>query len=241
MRTAALIILLFIYLTSSCATSNTTSNYTAPNSGLRIFSYSMFPDRKFVVLSEHSDIDIANSILSSYSTNDLINALSIAYVQLPYEEQLYVSDAFKNTESLPYRFQESLVVAVTAGDVVHSNPTLNSLKDLLIVTYSNMSQQETQSRYYYGLTPTEQWEFNQRWNALQQQYQQGKQVQSKESGGFWRALGTIVVGIIAGYAAYRASTYNSAINNQLNNLQFQNMRIESQLNSIQNDLRRLAR
>lgn len=242
-------LLIIVCLISSCAASTTSNNYTTPDFGLRTFSYPLFPNKQYIVLKEHNDVDIANRILSSYNTNDLINALSIAYIQLPYEQQLYVSNAFKNTTTFPYRFQEALVIAVTTGDAIHENPTINALKNLLIVAYGNMSQDETQSRYYYGLTKTEQGLFNQRWNTFaywyklkqeQEQYKQQQQVQSEQSGGFWNTLGIIIVGILAGYVAYKASTYNSSINHQLWNLQSQNTRLEWQINNIQSDLRRLA-
>jgi len=55
----------------------------------------MFPDKNFIKLKEHNDYLIALKILASYSRDDLINALSIAYVQLPYEEQLYVSSELR--------------------------------------------------------------------------------------------------------------------------------------------------
>jgi len=277
MRIMILRLLLIICLISSCATSNT-SNYstfvdnTVKNYdfGLIVFSYPLYPDKHYIVLKEHNDIEIASRILSSYNTNDLINALSIAYTQLSYEQQQYVSNAFKNTTTLPYRFQESVVIAVTSGDEIHQNPTLNALKNLIIVSYGNMGQDEIQSRYYYGLNSVEQNVFKERWKTVQfwykekqradqEQYQSQvqsnqaqvqsnqaqvqsnrSQVQSNQSGGFWNTLGTIIVGVVAGYLAYRASTYNSRINHQLNSLKFEHSWQSMQLRNIQHDLRRLA-
>ena len=254
------IILLFtvlVFLNASCTPSRNSTNNVAtsvPDFGLIVFYYSLTPDTKFIVLKEHNAVVIANSILSSYNTNDLINALSIAYLQLPSSEQTYVNSAFKNTSSLPYTFQRALVIAVTSGDEINQDATLNSLKDLLIVAYRNMTQEEVQSRYYYGLTTMEQQVFQQRWNNFVQWYnqqqvqqqeeqyrqQQEQQAQSTGSGGFWRTFGLIVVGVIAGYAAYRASTYNSNVNSQLNQIQMQNTQLQGQVDSIRSDLRRLA-
>jgi len=77
--------LLLILLTlTSCATQNSSKQYSSsePDFGLRLFSYPLYPDKQYIVFKEHNDAVIANKILSSYSTDDLINALSIAYVQL---------------------------------------------------------------------------------------------------------------------------------------------------------------
>lgn len=257
MKKLRLLLIVFVFLNSSCASSTNPTNSIAtpePDFGLRIFSYSMFPDKKYIVLKEHNDIVIANSILSSYNTNDLINALSLAYLQLTAHEQAYVNNAFHNTTTLPYKFQEALVIAVTTGDELHQDPTLNSLKNLLIVTYGNMTQEEVQSRYYYGLTKMQQQVFQQRWNNFTQWYneqenmkreeqlrqQQEQQAQSNSSGGFWKTLGVIVLGVLAGYSTYRASTYNSNVNSQLNWIQMQNTQLQGQVNTIQRDLRRLA-
>lgn len=114
-----------------------------------------------------------------------------------------------------------------------------------------MTQQEVQSRYYYGLTEFEQEVFKQRWNDLvywenlrKEQYEQQQREQEQEErqsgSGFWGALGKIIIGVVAGYVAYRATTYNSNTNIQLNQLQMQNTQMQWQLNNIQSDLRRLA-
>ena len=243
-----IVIISLIYL--SCASSTYNSkNQNVPEFGLSTFNYGMFPDKKFIVLSEHTDHLIALKILGSYSTQNLINAFSIAYVQLPAEQQGYVSNAFANTDTFPYRFNEAITLAVTKGDEVEQDPILNSLKNLLIVTYSNMTLEEVQVRYYYGLSRFEQETFKNRWNRYNNwheqqkvQQQQAEQEVESESGGssFWGTLGKVMLGIVAGYAAYRAATYNSRIEHNLTQLRMQNFQMQSQIGHIQSNLNRLA-
>ena len=49
-----------------------------------------------------------------------------------------------------------------------------------------------------------------------------------------------MLGIVAGYAAYRASTYNSRIEHNLTQLRMQNFQMQSQIGHIQSNLNRLA-
>lgn len=251
-RKVLIILISFIYL--SCAASTGTPDYqttstNTPNFGITYFHYALFPEKQFIVLKEHNDYDIAIRILASYTRETLINALSIAYVELPSDEQLYVSNAFSNAKTLPYRFNEAIAVAITRADEIADDPTLNSLKNLIVVTYANMNQAEIQSRYFYGLNSLEQNTFKNRWNHYVQWYEQKQKElqehqqrqQAKSSGGsFWGTLGKVIVGVVAGYAAYRAATYNSRVEHNITQLQMQNFQIRSQLNHIQSNLHRLA-
>jgi len=164
-----LIIFIISFVFAACAS---TSNYQQPSQqeipdfGLRDFFYELYPNKKFIVLSEHDHYAIATRILSSFSTNDLINALSIAYIQLPVDQQYYVKTAFQNTQSLPYNFHTAVAIAATSADEVQNNPTLNSLKNLIVLAYGNMTQDEIQARYYYGMKQFEQNVFNERWNTF---------------------------------------------------------------------------
>ena len=155
LRKVSIILISFIYLSCASSTYNA-SNKPVPDFGIIIFHYPLFPEKQFIVLKEHNDYDVAIRILASYTRETLINALSIAYVELPSDEQLYVSNAFSNAITLPYKFNEAIAVAITRADEVAEDPTLNSLKNLIVVTYGNMEQAEIQSRYYYGLSKMEQ-------------------------------------------------------------------------------------
>jgi len=250
-------LVIFTFIIASCSPAKNTTNSISsqePNFGLRWFSYALTPNKKYIVLEEHDDLTIASKILSSYNTETLINALSIAYAELPPGEQSYVTQSFQNTKTLPYEFRESLIVAVKTGDEVNQDPSINALKNLLIVAYDNMTPEEAQSRYYYGLTEFEQKVFQQRWNnfvnwynsqieqhEVAQSKQNPQQANSNQSGsGFWGTFGKIVLGVIGGYVAYKSSTYNSNIDHQLTMMQMQNTQMEWQINNIQNNLRRLA-
>lgn len=213
-----------------------------PNFGIREFAYELYPNKIFIILSEHDHYAIATKILASYSTDDLINALSIAYIRLPADQQYYVTKAFENTQTLPFNFHTAVAIAATRADEDQDDPTLNSLKNLLVLAYGQMTQDEIQSRYYHGLNTIEQQAFQDRWGNYVNWYNQNKSQPKvkKEGSGFWSGLAIVLVGIVAGYAMYRTATYNNRVNFQYMVLQNQNTQIKWQLDSIQHDLRRLA-
>jgi len=257
MKKMKIVFVVIIFIIGSCSSnknSSTSMSTQEPNFRLKVFSYALTPNKQYIVLEEDDDLTVASKILSSYSTETLINALSIAYLELPPDEQNYVTQSFQNTKSLPYQFREALIVAVKTGNEVNQDPSINALKNLLIVAYDNMTPEEIQSRYYYGSTEYEQKVFQQRWNnfanwynSQKQQYEVAQseknqqQVNSNQSGsGFWGTLGKIVIGVISGYVAYKSSTYNSNIDHQLTMIEMQNNQMQWQINNIQNNLRRLA-
>ncbi len=165
---------------------------------------------------------------------------------MPADEQEYVSNAFSNATTLPYRFNEAIAVAITRADEIAEDSTLNSLKNLIVITYSQMGQGEIQSRYYYGLSKMEQNTFNSRWNYFkdwyeQQQIEEQQETKTENTGSsFWSTLGKVIVGVVAGYVAYRAATYNSRVEHNLNTIWMQNEQIKFQMMNIQSNLHRLA-